>query len=146
MVARTRWAWLYPLVLALGATACAERLENVEQTSQGPTASDVLAARSQAVNGRRPSFDEQRAKANARVASTGGGTAAGVSTAFGQANALRQAASRVSWGSGAGSSSVGSGGTGDQIAKLERLQKLRKSGALTDMEFEREKAKILSEN
>ena len=38
------------------------------------------------------------------------------------------------------------GGTGGQIAKLERLQKLRESGALTDSEFEREKAKILSEN
>ena len=32
------------------------------------------------------------------------------------------------------------------IEKLERLQKLRESGALTDSEFEREKARILSEN
>jgi hypothetical protein len=31
------------------------------------------------------------------------------------------------------------------IAKLERLQKLRESGALTDAEFDREKAKILGE-
>ncbi|HEY6637466.1 MAG TPA: SHOCT domain-containing protein [Solirubrobacterales bacterium] len=29
--------------------------------------------------------------------------------------------------------------------QLERLQKLRESGALTDAEFEREKAKVLSE-
>jgi hypothetical protein len=34
---------------------------------------------------------------------------------------------------------------GTQIGKIERLQKLRESGALTDGEFEREKAKILSE-
>ena len=42
--------------------------------------------------------------------------------------------------------STGSGGgSGGQIDKLERLQKLRESGALTEAEFEREKAKILSE-
>jgi hypothetical protein len=55
-------------------------------------------------------------------------------------------ASKLPWGTGVGSSGVGGGGTGDQIAKLERLQKLRQSGALTDIEFEREKAKILSES
>jgi hypothetical protein len=38
-----------------------------------------------------------------------------------------------------------SAGLGGEIAKLERLQKLRQSGALTDAEFEREKAKILAE-
>jgi len=32
------------------------------------------------------------------------------------------------------------------IDKLERLQKLRESGALTDSEFEREKSSLLSEN
>jgi Short C-terminal domain len=32
-----------------------------------------------------------------------------------------------------------------RIRKIERLQKLRESGALTDTEFEHEKAKILSE-
>jgi len=40
---------------------------------------------------------------------------------------------------------TGAGGTGDQINRLERLQRLRESGALTDSEFEREKAKILSD-
>ena len=35
------------------------------------------------------------------------------------------------------------GGGGDHIAQLERLAKLRDSGALTDAEFEQEKAKIL---
>jgi hypothetical protein len=41
----------------------------------------------------------------------------------------------------------GAGGSSSsaQIAKLERLQKLRESGALTDAEFEREKAKVLAE-
>ena len=35
------------------------------------------------------------------------------------------------------------GGGSDHIAQLERLAKLRDSGALTDAEFEQEKAKIL---
>jgi hypothetical protein len=35
------------------------------------------------------------------------------------------------------------GGGSDHIAELERLAKLRDSGALTDAEFEQEKAKIL---
>jgi hypothetical protein len=42
-------------------------------------------------------------------------------------------------------SSGSGGGTGGQIDRLERLQRLHQSGALTDAEFEREKAKILSE-
>ncbi|HSD23848.1 MAG TPA: SHOCT domain-containing protein [Solirubrobacterales bacterium] len=33
--------------------------------------------------------------------------------------------------------------SGDHIAELERLAKLRDSGALTDAEFEQQKAKIL---
>ncbi len=36
--------------------------------------------------------------------------------------------------------------TSGQIAQLERLQRLRESGALTDSEFEREKAKVLAES
>ena len=36
-----------------------------------------------------------------------------------------------------------SGGSEDEIAQLERLAKLRDSGALTDAEFEQQKAKIL---
>ncbi|HEU4979831.1 MAG TPA: SHOCT domain-containing protein [Solirubrobacterales bacterium] len=35
------------------------------------------------------------------------------------------------------------GGGGDHLAELERLAKLRDSGALTDAEFEQQKAKIL---
>jgi len=53
--------------------------------------------------------------------------------------AARQMWSRVP------ATSAGGGSTSSQISKLERLQKLRESGALTDAEFEREKAKILSE-
>ena len=34
---------------------------------------------------------------------------------------------------------------GDAIGKIERLQKLREEGALTEVEFDREKAKILAE-
>lgn len=52
-------------------------------------------------------------------------------------------ASRLPWGSGIPSS--GGSSTSGQITKLERLQKLRESGALTDAEFEREKAKVLAE-
>ncbi|MGZ5374931.1 MAG: SHOCT domain-containing protein [Solirubrobacterales bacterium] len=37
-----------------------------------------------------------------------------------------------------------SGGSGDSLAKIERLNKLRKSGALTQSEFDAEKAKLLS--
>ena len=37
------------------------------------------------------------------------------------------------------------GGSGDTIARIERLQKLREEGALTKAEFDREKAKILAE-
>ena len=44
--------------------------------------------------------------------------------------------------SGSGSRSSSSGG--DAIAKIERLQKLRESGALTKAEFDKEKAKILA--
>jgi hypothetical protein len=53
--------------------------------------------------------------------------------------------SGLRWGSsGGGTGAVGPSG-GDSIAKLERLQRLRESGALSDAEFEREKAKILAE-
>jgi Short C-terminal domain len=37
------------------------------------------------------------------------------------------------------------GGSMDRIRKIERLQKLRESGAISDGEFQREKAKVLAE-
>jgi Short C-terminal domain len=67
----------------------------------------------------------------------GGGPAGGPSIP-----SLSNAMGGLTWGSRASGS--GSGGD-DSIAKLERLQKLRDSGALTETEFEREKAKVLSE-
>jgi hypothetical protein len=73
----------------------------------------------------------------------GGGMMSRMSAGLDQARSMQQLSSRLPWGS-SGTASAG-GGTGGQIAKLERLQKLRESGALTDSEFEREKAKILSE-
>ena len=48
----------------------------------------------------------------------------------------------TSWPSSAGTKAGG----GDTIAKIERLQRLRESGALSNAEFEREKAKILAED
>jgi hypothetical protein len=75
--------------------------------------------------------------------SMGGGMMSRMSAGLDQAQAAQQLSSRLPWGSTARSS--GGGGTSGQIAKLERLQKLRESGALTDAEFEREKAKVLAE-
>jgi hypothetical protein len=47
--------------IALACTACiSQHLDTVEQTSKGPTGYDMLAARSQMVNGREPNFDEKR--------------------------------------------------------------------------------------
>jgi hypothetical protein len=46
-------------------------------------------------------------------------------------------------GSGFTSAAAPSSGGGDNLAELERLAKLRDSGAVTDAEFEQQKAKIL---
>jgi Short C-terminal domain len=78
----------------------------------------------------------------------GGGMAAGgvmsrMSAGLDQARAAQQMSSRLPWGSSP--PTPGGAGTSGQIAKLERLQNLRESGALTDAEFEREKAKVLAE-
>jgi len=53
-------AFFLPLAVAVGFCACVGPTETVEQTPRGPTSLDVLAARSQALNGREPSFDEKR--------------------------------------------------------------------------------------
>jgi hypothetical protein len=86
--------------------------------------------------------DERPATATAGMGGMGGGPMARMSAGLNQARAMQQLSSRLPWGT---TGPATSGGTGGQIAKLERLQKLRESGALTDSEFEREKAKILSE-
>jgi hypothetical protein len=72
----------------------------------------------------------------------GGGVISPMSAGLDQARAAQQLSSRLPWGSTPPS---GGGGTSSQIGKLERLQKLRESGALTDAEFEQEKAKVLAE-
>jgi hypothetical protein len=87
--------------------------------------------------------DDRPATATAG-AGMGGSPMARMSAGLNQARAMQQLSGRLPWGS-TGSTGSGGGGTGGQIAKLERLQKLRESGALTDSEFEQEKAKILSE-
>ena len=88
--------------------------------------------------------DERPATATA-TGGISGGPMARMSAGLNQARAMQQLSNRLPWGS-TGSGSSGGGGTGGQIAKLERLQRLRESGALTDAEFEREKARVLSEN
>ena len=59
------------LAFALGAAGCGVTVDSREQTTQGPTGMDVLTARSQAVNGREPNFDEKRVwetRADMRIA------------------------------------------------------------------------------
>jgi hypothetical protein len=91
------------------------------------------------------SRDERPAVMTATAGGMGtGGGMSRMSAGLDQARSMQQLTSRLPWGS-TGASSSGRG-TAGQIAKLERLQKLRESGALTDAEFEREKAKILSES
>ena len=80
--------------------------------------------------------DRDERPSSSRGAATGGGISM---------PSLANAARGLSWGSGSSSARSGGGGD-DAIAKLERLQKLRDSGALTETEFEREKAKVLSES
>ena len=76
----------------------------------------------------------------------GGGIMSRMSAGLEQARAAQQLGNRLPWGgTPGGSDGGGAGGSGGQIAKLERLQKLRESGALTESEFEREKAKVLAE-
>ncbi len=90
--------------------------------------------------------DERPATATAGMGGMTSGPMAPMSAGLNQARSMQQFSSRLPWGTTGPATTGGGGGTGGQIAKLERLQKLRESGALTDSEFEREKAKILSEN
>jgi Short C-terminal domain len=70
-----------------------------------------------------------------------GGVMGRMAAGLNQAEAAQKLYSRLPWGAAGGQAAAGS--AGGQIAKLERLQRLRESGALTDTEFEREKARIL---
>jgi hypothetical protein len=89
--------------------------------------------------------DDRPATATAAAGMGGGGVMSRMSAGLDQVRSAQQLGNRMPWGSSGSAASAG-GGTGGQIAKLERLQKLRESGALTDTEFDREKAKILSES
>jgi hypothetical protein len=81
---------------------------------------------------------------SAAVASAGAGGTGGVlgrmRTGLEQAQAAQGIGARMQWGSPGGGRSPG-----DAIGKIERLQKLKESGAINDGEFQREKAKILAE-
>jgi hypothetical protein len=87
--------------------------------------------------------DERPAPVTAGAGGLGGtgGIVSRMSAGLSQARAAQQLGARMPWGSSAG----GGKSSGDAIGKLERLQKLRESGAINDREFEREKAKILAE-
>jgi hypothetical protein len=91
------------------------------------------------------SRDETPATVGAGLPAPGGmgGMMSRMTAGLNQAQAAQRLYSSLPWGSG-GARAAG-GGTGGQIAKLERLQRLRESGALTAAEFDREKAKILAE-
>jgi hypothetical protein len=84
-----------------------------------------------------------------RPASASGGAMGGLlgrmRTGMEQSQAAQQLGARLSWGSGGGSGAGGRSRGGDTLGRIERLQKLRESGALSDAEFQREKAKILAE-
>ena len=73
---------------------------------------------------------------------TTGGPMSRMSAGLQQARAAQQLGNSLPWGA---APSRPTDGTSDQIAKLERLQRLRESGALTQAEFDREKAKVLAE-
>jgi hypothetical protein len=87
--------------------------------------------------------DRDEHPAAATVPAGGGGMFSRMSAGLEQAKGTQNLGSRPPWGSTA--PSTPGGGSGAQIAKLERIQRLRESGALTGSEFEREKAKILAE-
>jgi hypothetical protein len=95
---------------------------------------------------------KQQAEALAAQMNQGGG-AAGISAAGGGdvnqiLDALKQAypGAQVNVvGDPSGGAAAAAGGEDDRVAQLERLAKLKESGALTDQEFEREKARILGE-
>jgi hypothetical protein len=82
---------------------------------------------------------------SAAAASAGAGGAGGVlgrmRAGLDQAQAAQGIGARMQWGSAGG----GRKSPGDAIGKIERLQKLKESGAINDSEFQREKAKILAE-
>lgn len=84
--------------------------------------------------------DERPAVAAAAAGGAGGaGIMDRMRTGLERAQSAQSIGSQMNW------SSAGSSRGGDTIGRIERLQRLRESGAINDQEFEREKAKILAE-
>jgi len=91
---------------------------------------------------------KQQAEALAAQLNQGGGqgAAAGGTDVSGIVEALQQAmpgANVQVGGAGAAGAAAAGADEDDRVAQLERLAKLKDSGALTEEEFEREKARIL---
>ena len=102
----------------------------------------LLAALWSATKGLGSRVDERPAVAAAGAGGVGGGGVMDrMRAGLDQAQGAQSIGARMRWGS------AGSGPSGgrDTIGRIERLQKLRQSGAINDQEFEREKAKILAE-
>ena len=88
---------------------------------------------------------DERAVAGAGTASMAPESAMGrMRQGLAQASGAQQIGSAMGW-SRVGSSGGGGKSSGDTIGRIERLQKLKESGALTKGEFDKEKAKILAE-
>jgi hypothetical protein len=86
--------------------------------------------------------DRDESPMAAASATTGGGGPGGFSA--GSGSDLLRGPQGMTW-IGPPGSKPGASGGGDTVSRLERLHQLRLSGALTEKEFEREKAKILAE-
>jgi hypothetical protein len=86
--------------------------------------------------------DRDESPMAAASSATGGGGVGGFSA--GSTSDLLRGPQGMTWIGPPGSKPRASGG-GDTVSRLERLHQLRLSGALTEQEFEREKAKILAE-
>jgi hypothetical protein len=84
--------------------------------------------------------DERPAAAPAGAGS--GSTMERMRAGLAQASGAQQLGTAMGWGSVG--SPGGRRGRGDTIGKIERLQKLKESGAINQQEFDREKAKILA--
>ena len=77
---------------------------------------------------------------------TGSGVMGRMRAGLENAQGAQRLGERLPWGwGGGGSGARGRGAGGDTLGRIERLQKLKESGALTDAEFQREKAKVLAE-
>lgn len=87
--------------------------------------------------------DERPGGAAALAGTAPDGALARMRHGLAQASGAQQIGQAMGW-SRLGSASRGTRG-GDVISRIERLQKLRESDALTQEEFEREKAKALAE-